>query len=43
MLLIHDRKDPRNKTENDQRIRLFDATGFDAWELVTCSPEKSSI
>jgi len=34
MLLIRDRKDPRNKTRNDQRIPLFDATGFDAWALV---------
>lgn len=34
MLLIRDRKDPRNKTGNDQRIPLFDATGFDAWALV---------
>ncbi|MCV6594036.1 MAG: tyrosine-type recombinase/integrase [Silicimonas sp.] len=31
MLLIRDRKDPRNKTGNDQRIPLFAATGFDAW------------
>lgn len=30
MLLIRERKDPRNKTGNDQRIPLFDATGFDA-------------
>ncbi|MGC1486224.1 MAG: tyrosine-type recombinase/integrase, partial [Albidovulum sp.] len=35
MLLIRDRKDPRNKTGNDQRIPLFAATGFDAWALVT--------
>lgn len=34
MLLIRDRKDPRNKTGNDQRIALFAATGFDAWALV---------
>ncbi|AAV95648.1 site-specific recombinase, phage integrase family [Ruegeria pomeroyi DSS-3] len=34
-LLIRDRKDPRNKTGNDQRIPLFAATGFDAWALVT--------
>ena len=30
MLLIRDRKDPRNKTGDDQRIPLFAATGFDA-------------
>ena len=35
MLMIRDSKDPRNKTENDQRIPLFAATGFDAWVLVT--------
>lgn len=35
MLLIRDRKDPRNKTGNDQRIPLFAATGFDAWVLIT--------
>lgn len=34
MLLIRDRKDPRNKAGNDQRIPLFAATGFDAWALV---------
>lgn len=35
MLLIRERKDPRNKTCNDQRIPLFATTGFDAWALVT--------
>lgn len=35
MLLIRDRKDPRNKSGNDQRIPLFAANGFDAWALVT--------
>lgn len=34
MVLIRDRKDPRNKSGNDQRIPLFGATGFDAWTLV---------
>lgn len=34
MLLIRDRKDPRKKTGNDQRIPLFAATGFDAWALI---------
>lgn len=34
LLLIRDRKDPRNKACNDQRIPLFAATGFDAWALV---------
>lgn len=34
MLLIRDRKDPRNKSGNDQRIPLFCASGFDAWGLI---------
>lgn len=34
MLLIRDRKDPREKKGNDQRIPLFAATGYDAWALV---------
>jgi integrase len=34
MLLIRDRKDPRNKDGNDQRIPLFSATGYDAWAIV---------
>lgn len=34
MLLIRDRKDPRNKRGNNQRIPLFAATGYDAWAIV---------
>jgi integrase len=34
MLLIRDRKEPRNKSGNDQPIPLFAATGFDAWALI---------
>ncbi|RVA26375.1 site-specific integrase, partial [Mesorhizobium sp. M7A.F.Ca.US.001.01.1.1] len=34
MLLIRDRKDPRNKKGNNQRIPLFAATGYDAWAIV---------
>lgn len=33
MLTIRDRKDPREKKGNDQRIPLFAATGYDAWAL----------
>lgn len=40
MLLIRDRKDPRNKTGNDQRIALFAATGFDAWALVSAQTKQ---
>lgn len=35
MLMIRERKDPRNKTGNNQRIPLFAATGCDARALVT--------
>jgi integrase len=34
MLLIRDRKDPRRKHGNDQRIPLFDISGYDAWTIV---------
>jgi integrase len=34
MLLVRDRKDPRSKSGNDQRIPLFAATGHDAWAMV---------
>ena len=37
MLLIRDRKDPRNKSVNNQRIPLFAATGYDAWTIVGSS------
>jgi integrase len=40
MLLIRDRKDPRNKPGNNQRIPLFAATGFDAWALVTAQSKE---
>lgn len=33
-LLIRDRKDPRNKRCNDQRIPLFAASGFDGWSIL---------
>ncbi len=34
MLTIRDRKDPRNKNGNHQRIPLFAATGYDAWAIL---------
>lgn len=34
MLLIRDRKDPRNKKGNDQRIPLLDVSGYDAIALI---------
>ncbi|MDO9431690.1 MAG: site-specific integrase, partial [Phenylobacterium sp.] len=34
MLLIRDRKDPRHKKGNDQRIPLLDVSGYDAIALI---------
>ena len=34
MLLIRDRKDPRDNKGNNQRIPLFATTGYDAWAIV---------
>jgi hypothetical protein len=34
MLLIKDRKDPRRKTGNDQRIPLLDVSGYDAVAIL---------
>jgi integrase len=34
MLLIRDRKDPRRKNGNDQRIPLLNVSGYDACDLV---------
>lgn len=34
MLLIRDRKDPRHKNGNNQRIPLFAASGYDAWAIL---------
>jgi integrase len=34
MLLIRDRKDPRKKKGNDQRIPLLDVAGYDACEII---------
>ncbi|RVA90097.1 site-specific integrase [Mesorhizobium sp. M7A.F.Ca.US.006.04.2.1] len=42
MLLIRDRKDPRNKNGNNQRIPLFAATGYDAWAIVEDRQAKRS-
>lgn len=33
-ILVPDRKDPRKKDGNDQRVPLLDATGYDAWALL---------
>lgn len=34
MLLIRDRKDPRKKKGNDQRIPLLDVSGYDACKII---------
>ncbi|MGE0531936.1 MAG: site-specific integrase [Hyphomonadaceae bacterium] len=33
-ILVPDRKDPRKKDGNDQRVPLLAATGYDAWALL---------
>ena len=33
-VIVRDRKDPREKTGNHQKVPLLAATGFDAWALV---------
>ncbi|HVT23504.1 MAG TPA: site-specific integrase [Rhizomicrobium sp.] len=34
MVTIRDRKDPRQKDGNDQKIPLLDVNGYDAWGLI---------
>lgn len=34
MLLIRDRKDPRRKTDNNQKIPLLDVSGYDACKII---------
>lgn len=34
VLIIRDRKDPRAKDGNDQKVPLLNLTGFDAWEIL---------
>lgn len=34
MLIIRDRKDPRKKKGNDQRIPLLDVSGYDAYRII---------
>jgi integrase len=33
-VVVRDRKDPRDKNGNDQKVPLLDATGFDAWAIL---------
>jgi integrase len=33
-VIVRDRKDPRLKQGNHQKVPLLDATGFDAWEIL---------
>ncbi|RZN16129.1 site-specific integrase [Bradyrhizobium sp. Leo121] len=34
ILVIRDRKDPREKEGNDQKVPLLNLTGYDAWEIL---------
>lgn len=34
LVVIRDRKDPRNKDGNDQKVPFLNLTGYDAWEIV---------
>lgn len=34
IIVIRDRKDPRNKDGNHQKVPLIDATGYDAWAIL---------
>jgi integrase len=34
LVVIRDRKDPRNKEGNHQKVPLLNLTGYDAWEVV---------
>ena len=38
MLLNRDRKDPRNKLGNDQRVALFGPSGYDGWTILAEQP-----
>jgi integrase len=35
VVIVRDRKDPRNKMGNDQKVPLLDATGIDAWAILS--------
>lgn len=34
MVTVKDRKDPRKKDGNNQRVPMLDLTGYDAWEVI---------
>ncbi len=34
IVIVRDRKDPRNKDGNDQKVPLLNSTGYDAWSLL---------
>lgn len=34
LVVVRDRKDPRHKDGNDQKVPLLNLTGFDAWQLL---------
>ncbi len=43
MLLIRDRKDPRRKTGNNQKIPLLDVSGYDACKIIQEQGRYSNI
>lgn len=47
VVIVRDRKDPREKDGNDQKVPLLDATGIDAWAVLqqqrTASPHTERI
>lgn len=41
-VIVRDRKDPRDKSGNHQRVPLLSASGIDAWQLLTEQAKLSS-
>jgi len=42
-VIVRDRKDPRQKQGNDQRVPLINLTGYDAWNLLEEQRFHSSV
>ncbi|WP_371398222.1 tyrosine-type recombinase/integrase [Fretibacter rubidus] len=42
-VVLRDRKDPRNKQGNDQRVPMINLTGYDAWALLEEQRFHSSV
>lgn len=39
---VRDRKDPRHKDGNDQRVPLVDLTGYDAWDILMAQRRRTT-